>query len=94
MPFEVSSVQVDGGSEFQDEFEQACEVLVKRNIGATRIDKALNMNEAAALLKFSRKQLEDLETVRNYGSFIKLNMLAEMAKIYDKPIEYFLQEHR
>lgn len=27
MPFEVSSIQVDGGSEFQDEFEQACEVL-------------------------------------------------------------------
>ena len=27
LPFDLISIQVDGGSEFRDEFEQACEVL-------------------------------------------------------------------
>ena len=40
------------------------------------------MNEGARLLGISRKQLEDIETIRNYGCHIDLEILAKMKVIY------------
>ena len=40
------------------------------------------MNEGARLLGVSRKQLEDIETARNYGCHLDLELLAKMKEIY------------
>ena len=40
------------------------------------------MNEGARLLGVSRKQLEDIETARNYGCHLDLELLAKMKVIY------------
>ncbi|MBL4571558.1 MAG: hypothetical protein JKY40_10655 [Gammaproteobacteria bacterium] len=69
------------------------EVIVKENIRAARIEANLDMNEASRALGFSRKILEDNEAIRNYGCHVKLNLLAAMAELYDKPIEYFFAEN-
>ena len=42
-------------------------VTVKKNIRQLRLNAGYSMNEGARLLGISRKQLEDVETVRNYG---------------------------
>ena len=55
-----------------------------------RLDAGYTMNPAAALLGISRKQLEDIETVRNYGAHIDLEMLAKMSIIYKCKIEKLL----
>jgi len=40
------------------------------------------MNEGARLLGVSRKQLEDIETIRNYGCHLDLELLAKLKVIY------------
>ena len=42
------------------------------------------MNEGASLLAVSRKQLEDIETVRNYGCHLDLELLAKI-KVIQEP---------
>ncbi|NKB34552.1 MAG: hypothetical protein GKR91_15780 [Pseudomonadales bacterium] len=41
-------------------------VSVKKNIRQLRLNAGYSMNEGARLLGVSRKQLEDIETVRNF----------------------------
>ena len=53
-------------------------VLVKRTIKKLRVDAGYSMNEGARLLGVSRKQLEDIETIRNYGCHLDLELLAKM----------------
>ena len=55
---------------------------VKRRIRQLRLQKGFPMNEAASLLGVSRKQLEDIETVRNYGCHLDLELLAKIKVIY------------
>lgn len=57
-------------------------ITVKRNIRRLRLAKGYPMNEGAALLGVSRKQLEDIETVRNYGCHLDLELLAKIKVIY------------
>jgi hypothetical protein len=45
------------------------------------------MNEGARLLGISRKQLEDIETIRNYGCHLDLELLAKMKVIYNKSLD-------
>lgn len=45
------------------------------------------MNEGARLLNISRKQLEDIETGRNYGCHIELELLAKIKAVYGASID-------
>ncbi|MCB1671235.1 MAG: helix-turn-helix transcriptional regulator [Gammaproteobacteria bacterium] len=60
---------------------------VKRRIRQLRLQKGFPMNEAASLLGVSRKQLEDIETVRNYGCHLDLELLAKIKVIYDVSLD-------
>ena len=57
-------------------------INVKRSIRRLRLRKGYSMNEGASLLGISRKQLEDIETVRNYGCHLDLELLAKIKVIY------------
>lgn len=45
------------------------------------------MNEGARLLDISRKQLEDIETKRNYGCHLDLELMAKIKAIYGQPLD-------
>ena len=55
----------------------------KKNIRLLRLARGYSMNEGARLLSVSRKQLEDIETARNYGCHLDLELLAKVKVIYD-----------
>lgn len=57
-------------------------VAVKKNVKQLRLDAGYSMNEGARLLGVSRKQLEDIETIRNYGCHLDLELLAKLNVIY------------
>lgn len=57
-------------------------VAVKKNVRQLRLDAGYSMNEGARLLGVSRKQLEDIETIRNYGCHLDLELLAKLKVIY------------
>ncbi len=67
-------------------------VLVKRTIRKLRIDAGHSMNEGARLLAVSRKQLEDIETIRNYGCHLDLELLAKIKVIYRKSLDEIVGE--
>lgn len=48
-----------------------------------RIREMKSMNAGAAMLGTSRKQLEDLETHRNYGCHISLDDMVTFCEAYD-----------
>ena len=50
------------------------------------------MNEGARLLGVSRKQLEDIETIRNYGCHLDLELLAKMKVIYKSSMDNLIGE--
>ncbi len=62
-------------------------IHVKRNIRKLRLQQGYSMNEGASLLGVSRKQLEDIETVRNYGCHLDLELLAKMKVIYNVSLD-------
>lgn len=72
-------------------------VAVKNNLRQLRIDAGNSMNKGAKLLGVSRKQLEDIETIRNYGCHIDLEILAKATIIYkvslDRVIGDMPQDH-
>ena len=67
-------------------------VLVKRAIRKLRIDAGHSMNEGARLLGVSRKQLEDIETIRNYGCHLDLELLAKIKVIYRTSLDEIVGE--
>lgn len=67
-------------------------VTIKRNMRQMRLDAGHSMNVGARLLGISRKQLEDIETIRNYGCHIDLEILAKMAVTYKVPMESLIGE--
>lgn len=58
-------------------------VAVKKNVRQLRLTAGYSMNEGARLLGVSRKQLEDIETIRNYGCHLDLELLAKLKVIYN-----------
>lgn len=62
-------------------------VEVKKNVKRLRINAGYSMNEGARLLGISRKQLEDIETIRNYGCHLDLEILAKMKLIYNSSLD-------
>lgn len=67
-------------------------INVKRSIRRLRINKGYSMNEGARLLDVSRKQLEDIETVRNYGCHLDLELLAKVKVIYGVSLDELVGE--
>ena len=67
-------------------------VLVKRTIRKLRIDAGHSMNQGAQLLGVSRKQLEDIETIRNYGCHLDLELLAKIKVIYHTSLDVIVGE--
>ncbi|MDB0051516.1 hypothetical protein N9F57_01350 [Gammaproteobacteria bacterium] len=53
-----------------------------------------SVNEGAHLLEVSRKQLEDIETIRNYGCHLDLELLATMKAIYKTSLDKLVGEIR
>lgn len=62
-------------------------VTIKKNLRQLRRDAGHSMNVGARLLGISRKQLEDIETVRNYGCHIDVEILAKMTVIYQASLD-------
>ena len=67
-------------------------VTVKKNIRQLRLNAGYSMNEGARLLGISRKQLEDVETVRNYGCHLDLELLAKIKVIYNASLDDIVGE--
>ena len=67
-------------------------VAVKKNIRQLWLNAGYSMNEGARLLGISRKQLEDIETVRNYGCHLDLELLAKMKVIYKTSMDELIGE--
>ena len=61
-------------------------LVAKANMKAIRKRAGHKMVAGAALLGVSRKQLEDIETIRNYGCHIDLELIAKFSSIYCVPI--------
>ena len=67
-------------------------INVKKNIRRLRLQKGYSMNEGARLLDVSRKQLEDIETVRKYGCHLDLELLAKIKVIYGMSLDELVGE--
>lgn len=67
-------------------------VTVKKNMRQLRLNAGYSMNEGARLLGISRKQLEDIETIRNYGCHLDLELLAKMKVIYKTSLDEMVGE--
>jgi transcriptional regulator with XRE-family HTH domain len=67
-------------------------VTVKKNVRQLRLNAGYSMNEGARLLGISRKQLEDIETIRNYGCHLDLELLAKMKVIYKASMDDLVGE--
>lgn len=65
-------------------------VAVKRNLRNLRLGAGYSMSKGARLLGISRKQLEDIETIRNYGCHLDLELLAKMKVIYKASLDQFI----
>jgi len=52
-------------------------ITIKANIKAERIKQGHPMKEFAECIGVTRKTLEDIETPRNYGSFIGIEVLIQ-----------------
>ena len=69
-------------------------VAVKKNVRQLRLNAGYSMNEGARLLGISRKQLEDIETIRNYDCHLDLELLATMKAIYKTSLDKLVGEIR
>lgn len=65
--------------------------IIKDRLRKARLKKGLKMQSAAARLGISRKQLEDIETRRNYGCHLDLELLAKASLAYDVPLGVLLK---
>ena len=65
---------------------------VKEHIRRLRLDAGYSMTEGSNLLGVSRKQLEDIETGRDYGCHLELELLDKIKVIYKVSIGDLLGE--
>lgn len=82
-------------------------IRVKGQIRRLRLLAGHSMAEGASLLGVSRKQLEDIETARDYGCHLDIELLAKVKLVYtvslddllgelpaDSTSEYFIRNRR
>ena len=65
----------------------ALTIQVKQRIRRLRLIAGYSMSDGAKLLGISRKQLEDIETTRDYGCHLELELLAKVKMIYQVSID-------
>ncbi|MDX1491027.1 MAG: helix-turn-helix transcriptional regulator [Pseudohongiellaceae bacterium] len=65
---------------------------IKGRIRQLRLDAGYSMLKGASLLGVSRKQLEDIETSRDYGCHIDVELLAKIKVVYNASIDDLLGE--
>jgi transcriptional regulator with XRE-family HTH domain len=65
---------------------------IKQNIKRLRIDRGYDIDTFAGMVGLSRKQLEDLETPRNYGSFIGVDVLCKCADALHVNVDWLRKE--
>ena len=65
-------------------------IRIKEQIRLLRRLAGHSMSEGSALLGVSRKQLEDIETSRNYGCHLEIELLAKVKVVYKVSIDELL----
>lgn len=65
-------------------------IRVKEHIRRLRLEAGYSMTEGSNLLGVSRKQLEDIETTRDYGCHIELELLGKIKVIYKVSVDDLL----
>jgi len=73
------------GEKFTKETQQA-----KRNIRRLRLLAGYSVYKGADILGLSRKQMEDVETIRNYGCYLSLDLLVRVCKAYNTDLDSLL----
>lgn len=68
----------------------ANELHTKSRIKEIRIAQGFDMAEGAKRMEISRKQLEDIETPRNYGCHITLDILVKASEALKVPVQTFV----
>ena len=66
------------------------EAAAKDTLRRLRRNRGLNMNQGAELLGLTRKQLEDLETKRDYGSHVQWKLIHTACSVYGVSPEEFM----
>lgn len=66
---------------------------VKKTLRALRLGAGHSVNKGAEVLNVSRKQLEDLETVRNYGCHVDVEVIGLACRMYNVDFEDFEPSH-
>tara|TARA_R110000772_G_scaffold32454_1_gene79434 strand:+ start:245 stop:505 length:261 start_codon:yes stop_codon:yes gene_type:complete len=66
---------------------------IKASLRNLRLEAGFSMNRGAELLRVSRKQLEDIETVRNYGCHVDAEVMGRATMIYDTDMSMFAPSH-
>lgn len=75
----------------QDKFSPLT-IRVKEHIRRLRLLAGHSMTEGSALLGVSRKQLEDIETTRDYGCHLEVELLAKVKVVYKVSLDELLGE--
>ena len=65
---------------------------VKGRIRRLRLDAGFSMTKGSELLGVSRKQLEDIETTRDYGCHLDIELLAKIRLAYNVSLDDLLGE--
>ena len=65
---------------------------VKGSIRRLRLDAGFSMTKGSELLGVSRKQLEDIETTRDYGCHLDIELLAKIRLAYNASLDDLLGE--
>ncbi len=67
-------------------------IKIKERIRRLRLDAGYSMTEGSKLLGVSRKQLEDIETSRDYGCHLDVELLAKVKVIYKVSMDELMGE--
>lgn len=67
-------------------------IRIKEQVRRLRLDAGYSMTEGSKLLGVSRKQLEDIETTRDYGCHLEIELLAKVKVVYKVSLDQLLGE--
>lgn len=65
-------------------------IRIKGQVRRQRLLAGYSMSEGSRLLGVSRKQLEDIETTRDYGCHLEIELLAKVKVVYNVSIDTLL----
>lgn len=67
-------------------------IHIKGQVRRLRLMAGYSMSEGSRLLGVSRKQLEDIETTRDYGCHLEIELLAKIKVIYNVSLDDLVGE--